>query len=57
MLELIFEGKSIEFNGYSFDDAARDASLMFNISNPNGDWKQHRFEPQRYTWIESEAAQ
>lgn len=53
MLEFIFEGQSIEFGGYSFDNAAHDAGLMFKISNPNGAWKQHRFEPQKYTWIDS----
>jgi hypothetical protein len=56
MLEFIFEGQSVEFNGYSFDNAARDASLMLNISNPNGEWRQHRFEPQKYTWTPNAAS-
>lgn len=55
MFEFIYEGKSIEFNGYSFDNAAHDAGLMFKISNPNGAWKQHRFEPQKYTWTPNAA--
>lgn len=57
MFEFIYEGQSIEFNGYSFNNAAHDAGLMFGISNPNGEWKQHPFEPQKYTWIKSEATQ
>ena len=51
MFEFIYKGESIQFEGYNESDAMRDANNMFN-QKEEGMWRNSKFEPEKFTWVE-----